>query len=142
MFGGISEDRKKEVTRELSKLLGLEVVGARVGDNGFDLIFDDGTELEVYCFPKPRSSGPTRGDEGVKPDCCWGIVVAKYRRYKVESLEEAERIVEELTRNQIDATIVGPLLDGTIYFGIREDLIEETKKLCSKLSSLTRKYIC
>ncbi len=39
-----------DVLERLSRVIGQTVIGVRVGPNGFDLVFDDGTELEVYVF--------------------------------------------------------------------------------------------
>ena len=39
-----------DIVEELRKIKGKRIVGTRIGESGFDLIFDDGSELEVYCL--------------------------------------------------------------------------------------------
>jgi len=41
-----------EDIEDLLKIIGKKVVNIAVGKDGFDLYFDDGTVLEVYCFKK------------------------------------------------------------------------------------------
>ena len=66
----MTERRLYEVFEELEKLRGRRVKEARVGECGFDLVFDDGTCLEVYCLGE------------------WGVVVDKEEADDRDSRED------------------------------------------------------
>ena len=112
---------REEFKKELMKVIGKRVVEIRVGSYGFDLVFDDGTELEVYCCQPRRRRG-----------CAIGVVAPKYRWFRVKSREIAEDIAEELSMNYIDAGVVGPLEDGSVYVAVNEDYLDDLKKICEK----------
>jgi len=59
----LSEEDKKE----LLKLIGKRIKDFAVGENGIDIIFDDGTILELYCL-----------EEG------WGFVISSEEEWKEE----------------------------------------------------------
>lgn len=122
---------KQSVLRELSQLVGKRVEGVRVGDGGFDLVFDDGSELEVYVFPR-RDGG----------ECCWGVVVARYKRFRVGSLEEAQRLAEMLAEMAVDTSIIGPLSDGTVYLGVYEKHLDKLEEICRENSEVRRALGC
>jgi len=130
-----NDEWKKLVAEQLSNLIGSRVVGVRVGDNGFDLVFDNGRELEVYIL--------TVSDEksGVKR-CYWGITVPKYVWFRAKGAEEAKRAAEILSKRSIDASVVGPLQDGSIYVGINEHMVEEFKKICEEDDELKKLVSC
>jgi len=60
-----------EDIKDLLKIIGKRVVNIGIGEDGFDLYFDDGTVLEVYCF-----------EDG------WGYVVTTEEEIKKEEEEE------------------------------------------------------
>jgi len=60
-----------EDIEDLLKIIGKKVVDIAVGKDGFDLYFDDGTVLEVYCFENK-----------------WGYVVTTEEEIKKEEEEE------------------------------------------------------
>ena len=125
-----------DVREELEKVIGKRVIGYRVGSDGFDLVFDDGTELELYCIPiyiEERSVGDS--------DCTYGVVVAKYKWFRVSDAKVAEHIVDKLSTMIIDSTIVR--LGDDVYVGIREDLLNDMKKICERnRDELVSQYIC
>jgi len=120
------------VLERLSRVIGRTVIGVRVGPGGFDLVFDDGTELEAYFLDT--------GGEGTR--CVWSVVVARYRLYRMPSTRVAEEIAYELNRHLVEATIVGPTEEGNVYIGVNEDHLEELKQICPRLSAVARKYLC
>ena len=112
---------KKEmeyIARELSKIVGRKIIGFRVGWEGFDLILDDGTEVEVY----------TRG---VEEPPTYAVVVAEYKLYRVPSLSVAERVVEELSKRAVDCTIQEHP-DGSIYVGVYKGHVRDVEDMCRK----------
>ena len=46
-----SYDRaEEEFKKEAPKIIGKKVKDVKIGDNGIDLVFEDGTTFEIYCF--------------------------------------------------------------------------------------------
>jgi len=41
---------KEEFKEDAPKIIGKKVKEVKIGDNGIDLVFEDGTTLEIYCF--------------------------------------------------------------------------------------------
>jgi len=39
-----------EFKEDVKKIVGKKIVDAKIGDDGIDLVFEDGTTLEIYCF--------------------------------------------------------------------------------------------
>ncbi len=124
---------KEALARELGKVLGRRVICFRVGDYGFDLVFDDGRELEVYCGLE-SSLG-----------CAWGIVVAERLLFPVASLDEAQKIVEELRfqHETIDVDIVESH-EGRVYVSVARSDLPMLADVCksSPLSERARRILC
>ena len=132
---GIDAECKKDVVKQLSKLIGSRVIDVRVGDSGFDLVFNDGHELEVYVIA-------VNDAKSMAKRCCWGVAVPKYVWYMARSIEEASRAAEILSKRLIDATIVGPLPDGRVYVGVNERMVEDFKKVCGEDDELKKLLSC
>ena len=41
---------EEEFKKDAPKIIGKKVKDVKIGDNGIDLVFEDGTTLEIYCF--------------------------------------------------------------------------------------------
>ena len=61
------EEAAEELREDLSKLIGKKIVDVRLDTidplKGFDLVFDDGTVLELYFLSKKWAYSITREDE-------------------------------------------------------------------------------
>ncbi len=69
-------------------------------------------------------------------------VVTRFRRYRAPDARAAEELAWELGRCLIEATVVGPLENGTVYIGVREDQLEELERLCPGLSAKAQAVLC
>ena len=105
-----------------SELLERKIIGYRYGEHGFDLILDNGDELEVYTGLK---------DEG--GECKWGVATSKRKLVPVENCELARRIVHDVLDNTTVADIdIASTVNGCFVTIAKEELVN-LKQQCSKL---------
>lgn len=132
--------RNSHTRRHLDKIIGKKIVGYRYGDGGFDLILDDGTELEVYtCIPLALEKS---SQCDCKKMCGWGLVAVERRLFPVESLEKARKIVEEVLRKTSIRDIdTASTLNG-YYVTVAEHELKKLGKECEKLSDEAVSALC
>lgn len=134
-------DEEKRLLKEyLDKIVGKRVIGYRYGDGGFDLIFDDGSELEVYaCVP---NSIKKRDDVDCYDICEWGIIVDERKLFPVSSCKEANEVVDEvLSKTRVHDIDVAGTING-FYVTVAKRELETLKKECTNLSDKARRVLC
>lgn len=119
---------------EIGKVLGKRIIGARVGKYGFDLILDDGSELEVY------------GGLKLPDGSCSGVGVSVSERVlvPVDNCAFAEWVVNrviDVTGSKVGDVAVDSTLKGC-FVSIGKGELEELVKHCDKFDETVRKVVC
>lgn len=108
----------------MEEILGRRVVAYRLSDDGsFDLIFDDGTELEVYIVRK-------RG----RPILVYGV--EKYRWFPAPTLVKARSEANRLREAGVYGADVVVIPRGEVYVAVPEKELGKLGEICRENHSL------
>jgi hypothetical protein len=112
----IEQRERRHLENVLMETIGKKIIGFRLGDDGFDLIFEDGDELEVY-FIKGKL----------------GLVLSRRNLVPVENCSLANKIVDDvMSHTSIRDISVEDRPDGC-FISIDKNHHEYLKRECDKL---------
>lgn len=113
----------------LTKLVDKKVIGYRFGENGFDLILENGDELEVY------------GGLSYNGECLWGVSYSERYLIPVENCDTAREIVNDVLRNTKYGDISTTSTSKGCFVSVDKNELKEIKQECDKLDK-ARPYLC
>lgn len=124
----------ESIAVEIGKVLGKRIIGARIGKYGFDLVMDDGSELEVYCGLKL----PDGSCSGV------GVSVSERVLVPVDNCAFAEWVTNQIidvTGSRVGDITVTSTLEGC-FISIGKGEVESLIKYCDRFDKTVRKIVC
>lgn len=126
---------KDEIIREINKLMGKRLISARIGEDGLDLIFEDGSELELYCAIPLESIAKKLGREEIDEPCTWGLSVSERLLIPTPSPCRARDVINTILSkvgNSVDVDYV-VTYDGKTYISVSKQDVEKVRSVLPEL---------